>query len=69
MGIALGILLATKGNNVNMNIKNNNYIEELEISVNVKAFNILENSLVDIVYQVLFKILSSNSVVKTLLSL
>ncbi len=52
-----------------MNIKNNNYIEELEISVNVKAFNILENSLVDIVYQVLFKILSSNSVVKTLLSL
>lgn len=52
-----------------MNIKNNNYIEELEISVNVKAFNILENSLVDVVYQVVFEILSPNSAVKTLSSL
>ena len=52
-----------------MNIKNNNYIEELEISVNVKAFNILENSLIDGVYQVIFKILSPNSAVKTLSSL
>lgn len=65
-GTALGILLANKENNVNIydinndvvndiniNRKNDKYIEGLEIPVNVKAFNVLEDALGDADYVLL----------------
>lgn len=65
-GTALGILLANKDNNVNIydinkdvvndiniNRKNDKYIEGLEIPTNVIAYNILEEALVNVDYVVL----------------